>query len=56
MNKEEAFVDFSVFNININEKDPMGFYWSHPSVVEIMGMKGAGKTALALQFCQQFSK
>ena len=34
----------------------MSFYWNHPSIVEIIGIKGSGKTALALQFCQQFSQ
>ena len=40
--------------MGVNDKDPMKFYWNTPSIIEIIGMKGSGKTSLALQLCMQY--
>ena len=33
MNDVGSYVDFSSFNVVFNEKDPMSYYWHHPSII-----------------------
>ena len=56
MNSEDSLIDFGSVNLGLNEKDPISYYWSHPSMIQIMGNKGSGKTALALKICKEFAK
>jgi ABC-type siderophore export system fused ATPase/permease subunit len=40
---------------NSFEKDPLKYYITRPSIIEVLGSKGSGKTALALKLALLFS-
>jgi len=52
MNDSCQLINFDNMNLGINEKNPLSYYWERPSIVEVIGQKGSGKTALALNLCQ----
>ena len=33
MNDVGSYVEFNSFNVVFNEKDPMSYYWHHPSII-----------------------
>ncbi len=49
MDNPDSYIDFSTLRLDFDEKMPLSYYWKTPSLVEVVGTKGSGKTALALR-------
>ena len=56
MDSSNRYIDFKNIEINFDQENPMKYYWENPSIIEIIGYKGQGKTALALTLAFQCIK
>lgn len=54
MSDENSYIDFTTNAVSFDHRHPLKYYWATPSLVEIIGQKGTGKTALALKFALEY--
>lgn len=43
-------------SVEFDFKNPIQYYWTKPSVIEVIGPKGNGKTALALKLALNYAQ
>lgn len=56
MSRINRYVDFKSLKVNFDKENPLSYYWINPSIIEIIGYKGHGKTALALTLAYEWLK